>query len=169
MSQTASSGRRYFRLKQAGSTLKLQSPVNRRAFESYMALDRVSGLPHRDAITADWMTPFQDHVILIDVLSEPDPDFRFRSVGGYFSSFWTGDPTGARLSGISGQGPGSTIWEALSAVVEARQPATSMIPYVGPKKGVYNVEDCLMPFADSEGRVDTVVVTCEYLSRFLRA
>lgn len=49
------------------------------------------------------------------------------------------------------------------------QPTTTTIPYVGPKKDIFDAEDCVMPLFGPDGSVDMLMVTCEYLPKSERS
>lgn len=122
-------------------------------------------MPSRTDIDPLDMASFLPRVILIDVDQVPDLDFRFRLVGTYYSAFWSSDPTGKALRDIPGQGPGSILWSALAEVTETGAPMTTTIPYIGPKKELYDVEDCVMPLAADRRTVDMIMVTCDYMPK----
>lgn len=120
-------------------------------------------MPARSGMDPADMVAFLPHVILLDVLRGGELDFRFRLVGTYFGEFWGADPTGRCLRHLEGKGPGSRMWSELEAAVVEAKPRSSSIPYVGPKREVYGVEDCIMPLAEDGVTVDMLFVTCEYL------
>lgn len=143
--------------------IDLKSPINRSALAYYMERKTDERLPSRADIDPVSMRKFLARVILVDVLRDPELDFRFRLVGTYYQDFWSNDPTGRTLRNCDGTGPGSTIWDTLEDTITDKMPRTTTIKYVGPLKDFYDVEDCIMPLSSDGDTVDMLFVTCDYM------
>lgn len=91
-------------------------------------------------------------VMLVDVLRDP-LDFRYRLIGTGVTQRLAYDYTGARFSELAHQKPPSVIYDVANAVLQARRPGLSEVPYMGPDRLTRHATMLLLPLGD----VDEVV------------
>lgn len=145
--------------------MNFNSGANAAAYEYWCGLVRDDILPARRDIQPDRMVRFLPNVMLMDVIRDPDLDFRFRLIGTRHRNFWIKDLTGCRIRDTEQQGPGTVIWSAWEKVANSGLPMSTRAPYVGPKKEIYEIEDILMPLAEDGRTVDMIFVCCDYIPK----
>lgn len=145
--------------------LNFRSDMNAAAYEYWCGLTDGDRLPGRRHIDPSDMLPFLPYVMLMDVIREPELDFRYRLIGTKHQSFWLKNLTGVCIRATEQQGPGSTIWKGLERAATTAMPMSTRAPYVGTKKEIYEIEDILMPLAEDGRTVDMIFVCCDYLTK----
>lgn len=145
------------------SAPELHSDIVRAAVEYWQAKRNDDGLPdHRyfDPIDIPRLLPF---LMLKEVRRDPW-DFRYRVVGSVVREHSRSNWTGKWMSEIEGQGEGSAVFRVMRWVSEQREVAIFRPPYVGPHKEFKYCEAAVMPWADSGGVVDRVLVAVDFLT-----
>ena len=104
------------------------------------------------------------HAIIFDVLRNP-LDFRYRLIGTVQRDMSLREYTGMKMSEIEGRGPGSQIWSILDTVRVSQEPAYHSIPYIGPKKDYFRLNDLFLPWLDDNMETTMIIVMSYYLPR----
>ena len=105
-----------------------------------------------------WLLP---NIVLVDVAHDP-LDLRYRLVGTEVCNRVGRDYTGIRLMDLPHQRPGSRVWDSAAAVIAARRPIFSDIPYVGSDPFVRDYQDLLMPLSSDGEAVDMILALIEF-------
>ncbi|WP_020592551.1 PAS domain-containing protein [Kiloniella laminariae] len=93
---------------------------------------------------------------LIDVEREP-LDFIYRLLGTKIDHITRGKYTGLRVSEIPDQCAPSMIFDLYSQVVSSRKPVRAVLPYVGEKIKIKEVECLVLPLASNGQDVDMLL------------
>ena len=119
-------------------------------------------LPHRDHLDPIEIPRLLPHIMLKEVRRDPW-DFRYRVVGTVVREHSRANWTGKWMSEIDGQGEGSTVFRVVRWVSELGEMAIYRPPYVGPHKEFKYCEAAVLPWLDSAGNVDRLMVAVDYL------
>jgi hypothetical protein len=122
-------------------------------------------LPARADIKPTQIPRLLPNIILLDVLREPELDFRYRLMGTRIVEHSSADYTGRRYSEIEHQRRPSVIWENCRRVVDRSEPLYARTPYTGPQSEFRRLEDVILPLADDGVTVDTLLVLIKYLPK----
>lgn len=142
----------------------LRSKANLAALRYWFGLAGVGGLPLKRDLNPPDMVAFIRNVVLLDVRYDP-LDFRYRLIGGTVRYHLRQDLTGKWMAEIPHNAAPSKIHSALSEVVQSKLPASTEIPYVGPRAAYASAEDLVMPLVDETGRITNLMATVDYFSR----
>ncbi|MEH6630762.1 MAG: PAS domain-containing protein [Halopseudomonas aestusnigri] len=93
---------------------------------------------------------------LLDVLLEP-LDFEYRLIGTKIDAISRGKYTGLKVSEIPTQIAPSMMYELYSGVVEQKSPVRTVLPYIGEKSGIVEVECLVLPLASNGRDVDMLL------------
>ncbi|MFD2205764.1 PAS domain-containing protein [Kiloniella antarctica] len=114
-------------------------------------------LPSRALIDPIEMRAFLPNVLLLDVQREP-LDFRFRVVGTSVTPLLNRDYTSEWMSNIDNLKAPGKVWTNCSSAVEFGEPVYACTPYTGPKRGILDVEDLILPLAADGRTVDMLMI-----------
>lgn len=122
-------------------------------------------LPSRAQIDPADIPRLLPHVMLLDVLREPDWDFRYRLVGTRVVEHLFRDYTGSRFSEIEHQRAPNKVFQNCRRVAESGRPLLANTEYVGPHQGFRRAEDVMLPLAEDGATVDTILFFVQYMSK----
>lgn len=121
-------------------------------------------MPGRAAIDPALLAPLRPLSLLFAVERAP-LDFRYVEIGSRMVALSNDDYTGKRLSEIAHQRPPSTVWDHLTAAVDARAPIRGVLPYVGRSRDIHTIFHIVLPLADDGETVDHLLVCADLAPR----
>jgi hypothetical protein len=141
---------------------ELNSAIVRAAVDYWRDRRRDGNLPHRDLLDPVEMPRLLPHIMLKEVRRDPW-DFRYRVVGTVVREHSRSDRTGQWMTEIDGQGEDSTVFRVARWASEEGKAAIYRPPYVGPHKEFKYCEAAVLPWINSAGLVDRLMVAVDYL------
>jgi hypothetical protein len=141
---------------------ELNSGIVRAAIDYWQSKHRDGKLPAREMLDPTDIPRLLPNIMLKEVRRDPW-DFRYRVVGTVVREHSRSNWTGKWMSEIDGQGEGSTVFRVVRWVSEEGRVAIYRPPYVGPHKEFKFCEAAVMPWINSAGLVDRLMVAVDYL------
>lgn len=140
--------------------------------EGYRYWDRKRAgrpMPARADIDPAEITALLPHVVLLEVLRDAAPelplDFRYRLMGTEVEAHLTMRYTGLRMSGIPHQRAPSRMWKNFTAVVDARRPLFTEVPYIGQHREFLAAQDLITPLSADGESVDMLFNLVDFIPR----
>lgn len=101
-------------------------------------------------------------VVIFEIHHDP-LDFKYGLVGTNVTLHSTADFTGKMISTLSGKGPGSGIWNMLSATMNEKVPLFKEVPYVGPHSNFVRSTVLFLPLANKKQEVDKIFLVTNFI------
>lgn len=142
---------------------ELSSDIVRALVDYWQDKHQDGKLPNRDDLDPVEIPRLLPHVMLKEVRRDPW-DFRYRVVGTVVREHSRSDWTGKWMSEIDGQGEGSKVFSVVKWVSEESKAAIFRPPYVGPHKEFKYCEAAVLPWTNSTGVIDRIMVGVDFLT-----
>jgi hypothetical protein len=140
----------------------LNSDIVRAVVDYWQGKRQDGGLPHRDHLDPIEIPRLLPHILLKEVRRDPW-DFRYRVVGTVVREHSRANWTGKWMTEIDGQGEDSKVFRVVRWVSERGEIAIYRPPYVGPHREFKYCEAAVLPWVDSAGMVDRLMVAVDYI------
>ncbi len=144
------------------SAAELNSDIVRAVIDYWQGRHRDGKLPAREELESADIPRLLPNIMLKEVRRDPW-DFRYRVVGTTVREHSRSNWTGKWMTEIDGQGDGSTVFRVTRWVCEEGRAAIYRPPYVGPHKEFKYCEAAVLPWINSAGIVDRLMVAVDYL------
>lgn len=118
-------------------------------------------MPRRKDIAFPDIVRVMPHTVIFDVIGDVE-NYRYRLVGTKVRNNTYEDYTGRLLTELEGKGPGSKVWDYLDTVRRDRAPLFREVPYVGPKKGLFQTTLLFLPLANDYENTDMIFVVSTF-------
>lgn len=138
-----------------------QSEILTRAHLLWLAARGTAEMPARRQITAAVLEPLVAQTLVFGVEREP-LDFRYLEMGSRMRALSNNDYTGRLLSEIPHQRAPSTVWDHLTAAMDARAPVRGVLPYVGRSRDITSIFHIVLPLAEDGETVDRLLVCVDF-------
>jgi hypothetical protein len=142
---------------------ELNSDIVRAIVDYWQGKREGDKLPHRDRLDPVEIPRLLPHIMLKEVRRDPW-DFRYRVVGTVVREHSRSNWTGRLMSEIDGQGEGSKVFSVVKWVTEEGKAAIFRPPYVGPHKEFKYCEAAVLPWTNSAGVIDRIMVGVDFLT-----
>lgn len=137
-----------------------QSETLTQAHLLWLAARGSAEMPARRQFLVSALEPLGPQLMVFGIEREP-LDFRYLEIGSRMRELSNDDYTGRCLSEIPHQRAPSTVWDHLTAAMDARAPVRGVLPYVGRRRDISSIFHIVLPLADDGETVDRLLVCVE--------
>ena len=119
-------------------------------------------LPQRRQMSVEELAAHLPNLVFIDRHSDP-VNFRIRLMGSEVVRKSLQDRTGQWFSDVAGMAHGTRFWRRYDWVARYSEPLFADVDYAGADETVRLCQDLILPLADEDGRVSSMMTLVTYV------
>lgn len=135
--------------------------IHRVAYDYWNVLAEIKVRPLRTDFDPFAIASILPNIIMTNVI-DAGCDFQFRVFGQAVLDRLTSNYSGMCLSELPNQDDRQKVWRSYREVAQSGQPLLSYLDYTGPFKNIRQADELYLPFFQTDGNVQSILVAVTF-------